>query len=133
MSKQFQIITNACIGFLAFLLIMITGVTMFTVSDDLKPYTASEDSMIYSLQDSRYSDLVRYYHQNTALEVKPTKTMEECYAVARYYEAAIDCKLAIQEKDSALQKKSEKIMTKAAEEMGDFSYAKGEIDELFDF
>lgn len=133
MSKQFQIITNACIGFLAFLLIFVTGITIFSISEDFRPYTASEDSMIYSLQDSRYSDLVRYYHKNTALDVKPTKTMEECYAVARYYEAAIDYELAIQENDYTLKKKAEKIMAEAAEEMGDFSYAKGEIDELLDF
>lgn len=133
MSKQFQVITNVAIGILAYILIMVIGMTVFSVSDDFKPYTASEDSMIYSLQENRYSDLVRYYHKNTALDVKPTKTMEECYAVARYYEAAIDCQLAVQEKDSALKKKAEEIMTEAAKEMGDFSYAKGEIDELLDF
>ncbi len=133
MSKQFRIITNVAIGILAYILIMVIGMTIFSVSDDFKPYTASEDSMIYSLQDNRYSDLVRYYHQNTALGVKPTKTMEECYAVARYYEAAIDYQLAVQEKDSTLKKKAAEIMAEAAKEMGDFSYAMGEIDELLDF
>ena len=133
MSKKFQIITNAGISFLAFLLILVTGMTIFSITEDFRPYTASEDSMIYSLQDNRYSDLVRYYHQNTALDVKPTKTMEECYAVARYYEAAVDCQLAVQEKDSVLQKKAEEIMAEAAREMGDFSYAKEEIDGLLNF
>ncbi len=133
MSKQFRIITNIVIGILAFIFIVVIGMTVFTVSDELKPYTASEDSMIYSLQDNRYSDLVRYYHKNMALGIEPTKTMEECYAVARYYEAAIDYQLAVQEKDSALKKMAEEIMAEAAKKMGDFSYASGEIDELLDF
>jgi len=132
-SKQFQVITNIVIGILAFIFIVVIGMTAFMVSDELKPYTASEDSMIYSLQDNRYSDLVRCYHKNMALDVKPTKTMEECYAVARYYEAAIDYQLAVQEKDSTLQKKAEELMAEAEKEMGDFSYAKGEIDELLNF
>lgn len=130
MSKQFQAITNSIIGILAFLFIAVMGMSVFAICDDLKAYDISEDSMIYALQYNRYSDLVRYYHRNQALGVHSTKTMEECCAIARYYEAAIDYKLAIQENDPKLQKKSEETMEMAADEMGDFSYAKDEIDTL---
>lgn len=130
MSKLFRRVTSIVIGILAFLFIVAVWMTVVSVSDYLKPYTISESSLIYDLKGSRYSDLVRDYHRNKALEADATETMEECYAVARYYEAVLDYQLALQEKDAGLQKKAEAAMEKAAGEMGDFSYAKGEIDEL---
>lgn len=132
MSKHFQIITNIIIGILAVFLVVVIGMSITAISNDLGTYDISEASMIYSLKDNRYSDLVRYYHQNTALNVDSTEIMEECYAVARYYEAAIDYRLAIQERDAELQKSAEEAMEEAADEMGDFSYAKGEIDTLLE-
>ena len=132
MSKHFRAITSLMIGILVFLFIVVTGMSVFAICDNLKAYTLSEDSMIYALQDNRYSDLVRYYHRNQALGAHSTESMEECYAIARYYEAAIDYKLAIQENNPELQKKSEETMAMAVGEMGDFSYAKDEIDTLLD-
>lgn len=130
MSKRFQLISNIVIGILAFLLALTIFLTVFAVSDELKTYSADEDSLIYSLQDGRYYDLVRNYHRNQALNAKTSKNMEECYAIARYYEAALDYQLALLAEDTAQQKDAEERMSQAANEMGDFSYAKKEIDEL---
>lgn len=130
MSKLFGKITGIIIGILAFIFIAVTGMALFAISDNLRSYDISEDSMIYALKDNRYSDLVRYYHQNTALNTNSTEIMEECYAVARYYEAALDYQLAVQEGDTMLQKEAEEAMAEAADEMGDFSYAKNEIDTM---
>ena len=58
--------------------------------------------------------------------------MEECCAIARYYEAAIDYKLAVQENDDMQKERCQILMRSAADEMGELSYAKGEIDELLD-
>lgn len=133
MSKQFRLITNIIIGIVAFLLVAILGLSVFSISENLRTYTADEDSMIYALKDGRYSDLLRYYHQNQALNTESTSGMEECYAVARYFEAALDYKLALQEKDSALEKDAKEVMDAEAKKMGDLSYAKGEIDMFLDF
>lgn len=130
MSKTFQFVTNIIIALLAFLIILFTGMGIFEMIDGMRIYTVSEDSFIYALEDGRYGDLVADYHRNMVSDVKTTETMEECYAIARYYEAAIDYKLAVQENDQKLQHSLKEKMETAAKEMGALSYAKSEINEL---
>ena len=99
MSKTFRLVTTIMIVILAFFTVLFTGMGLVEMIDGMRSYTVSEDSMIYALQDGRFGDLVSDYHRNMAAEAKSTETMEECYAIARYYEAAIDYKLAVQEND----------------------------------
>ena len=133
MSKTFRLITTIIIVVLAFFTVLFTGMGLVEMIDGMRSYTVSEDSMIYALQDGRYGDLVSDYHRNMAAEAKSTETMEECYAIARYYEAAIDYKLAVQENDSELSENSEKIMKESAAQMGALSYAEKEINNLLGF
>ena len=130
MSKTFQTITSLIIVVLAFFTILFTGMGIFEMADSIRIYTTSEDSMIYALQDGRYGDLVSDYHRNMVSDAKSTETMEECYAIARYYEAAIDYKLAEQENNSETLENSKKIMKEAEAQMGDLSFAKEDIDAL---
>lgn len=130
MSKTFQIITTIIIALLAFFTILFTGMGIFELTDGMRIYTVSEDSFLYALEDGRYGDLVEDYHRNLVSDVNPSETMEECYAIAKYYEAAIDYKLAIQENDSQLQQTATDKMKTAAAEMGELSYAKNEIDNI---
>ena len=130
MSKTFRLVTTIIIVILAFFTVLFTGMGIVEMLDGMRSYTVSEDSMIYALQDGRYGDLVSDYHRNMAANAKSTETMEECYAIARYYEAAIDYKLAVQENDSKLLENSEKIMKETAAQMGSLSYAEKEINDL---
>ena len=130
MSKTFRLVTTIIIVILAFFTILFTGMGIVEMIDGMRSYTVSEDSMIYALQDGRYGDLVSDYHRNMAANAKSTETMEECYAIARYYEAAIDYKLAVQENDSELLENSEKMMKESAAQMGSLSYAEKEIKNL---
>ena len=133
MSKTFRLITTIIIVILAFFTVLFTGMGLVEMIDGMRSYTVSEDSMIYALQDGRYGDLVSDYHRNMAANAKSTETMEECYAIARYYEAAIDYQLAVQENDSELIENSEKIMKESAAQMGALSYAEKEINNLLGF
>ena len=133
MSKTFRLVTAIIIVILAFFTILFTGIGIVEMIDGMRSYTVSEDSMIYALQDGRYGELVSDYHRNMAANAKSTETMEECYAIARYYEAAIDYKLAAQENDQELLKISEKIMKESAAQMGSLSYAEKEINDLLGF
>ena len=130
MSKTFRLVTTIIIVILAFITILFTGMGIVEMLDGMRSYTVSEDSMIYALQDGRYGELVSDYHRNMAANAKSTETMEECYAIARYYEAAIDYKLAVQENDSELLENSEKMMKESAAQMGSLSYAEKEIKNL---
>ena len=133
MSKTFRLVTTIIIVILAFFTVLFTGMGLVEMIDGMRSYTVSEDSMIYALQDGRYGDLVSDYHRNMAAEAKSTETMEECYAIARYYEAAIDYQLAVQENDLELLENSEKIMKESAAQMGALSYAEKEINNLLGF
>ena len=133
MSKTFRLITTLIIVILAFFTLLFTGMGIVEMIDGMRSYTVSEDSMIYALQDGRYGDLVSDYHRNMAANAKSTETLEECYAIARYYEAAIDHKLAVQENDQELLETSEKIMKECAAQMGSLSYAEKEINNLLGF
>ena len=133
MSKTFRLITTLIIVILAFFTLLFTGMGIVELIDSMRPYTTSEDSMIYALQDGRYGELVSDYHRNMAANARSTETMEECYAIARYYEAAIDHKLAVQENDQELLETSEKIMKESAAQMGSLSYAEKEINHLLGF
>lgn len=132
MSKTFQTVTTIIIVVLAFFIILFTGMGVFELADGMRVYTVSENSMIYALEDGRYGDLVEYYHRNLVSDVKASETMEECYAIAKYYEASIDYKLAILENDIEALEKAKTSMATAASEMGELSYAKAEIDELLE-
>lgn len=130
MSKTFRLVTTIIIVILAFFTVLFTGMGIVEMIDGMRSYTVSEDSMIYALQDGRYGELVSDYHRNMAANAKSTETMEECYAIARYYEAAIDYKLAVQENNSELLENLEKIMKETAAQMGSLSYAEKEINDL---
>lgn len=132
MTKTFRLVTTAAIAILAFFFILFTGMGIVEMADGMRVYTVSEDSFLYTLEDGRYGALVDNYHRNIASNAKATETMEECYAIARYYEAAIDYKLAVLENNTELLEKSKSIMDAASDEMGTLSYAKGEIDALLD-
>ena len=130
MSKTFRLVTTIIIVILAFFTVLFTGMGIVEMIDGMRSYTVSEDSMIYALQDGRYGDLVSDYHRNMAANAKSTETMKECYAIAKYYEAAIDYKLAVQENDLELLENSEKMMKESAAQMGSLSYAEKEIKNL---
>lgn len=130
MSKTFQIVTNILIVVFAFLIILFTGMGIFEMSDGMRIYTVSEDSFVYALEGGRYGDLVEYYHRNLVSDVNASETMKECYAIAKYYEAAIDYRLAVQENDTELLEKAQTAMNTAADEMGALSYARDEIHQL---
>ena len=130
MSKAFKSITNLIIIVLAFFTILFAGMGTFELIDGMKVYTISEDSLLYALEDGRYGDLVADYHRNIVSDIKSTETMEECYAIARYYEAALDYKLAVQENDPDFQKECRVRMNAAADDMGELSYARDEINLL---
>ena len=130
MSKTFRLVTTIIIVILAFFTVLFTGMGIVEMIDGMRSYAVSEDSMIYALQDGRYGDLVSDYHRNMAANAKSTETMKECYAIASYYEAAIDYKLAVQENNSELLENSEKIMKETAAQMGSLSYAEKEINDL---
>lgn len=131
MNKTFRILTRGCYIVLGGLILLFLILGTVEAWDSAKPYVRPDYSLLYAVEDGRYSDLLEAYHQNAVCDTSPSESMKELYAVAQYYEAAINYQMAQMENDSALLERSKETMEAAAGRMGSVSYAKADIDRLF--
>ena len=58
------------------------------IHSDVYHYSYDEDTFLYTIQDGRYSELPDKKRRNEMEHVKADAQLQECYAVADYYEAA---------------------------------------------
>lgn len=58
------------------------------IHSDVYHYSYDEDTFLYTIQDGRYSELPEKKRRNEMEHVKADAQLQECYAVADYYEAA---------------------------------------------
>lgn len=123
-----NIILNIIIAFLCLVFVISSGILVSEVVGYHRNYYPDENSFLYAVQEQDYVRMVDMMHRNLAADVKSNETFEECYAVARYYEAATYFK-AYKEagNDKAAQEKA-KIMEEQVLLMGDLTYAAAEID-----
>lgn len=77
-----------------------------------------ESSFAYRLEDGRYGSMVEYYHENVANHVKDEEGMEEYYAAARFYEAALYYKAFLNAGDEERASRYADKMKEAQEELG---------------
>lgn len=93
-------------------------------------YYPKEESFLYSLQQKEYAAMVEMMYRNQAMDVKSNATFEECYAVAKYYEAATYYKAYKFDGNQELAMKKKAIMDEQILQMGELSYAAEDIDTL---
>lgn len=95
-------------------------------------YSYDENNLTYAIKDGRYTDLLQFRDKNREENVKATAEMEECYAVADYYQATLLYHTYLETGDTGRQNEARTDMEDAASRMGVFSYCAGEIDALFE-
>lgn len=122
-------IFNIMIGILCVVLVITTFVTVGNFLDNMRIYTYDEEDFLYCIQSENYYEMVGYMHNNEVNEVKVTKGMEECYAVARYYEAASMYKAYQAVGRNSEAKEQKDIMQEQMDAMGELSYAVEDIDK----
>lgn len=118
---------NIVIGILIFLLIVGISYALGEWSDS-KDRGYEENSFLYRMEDGRYDEMVRMYHENRALGITFDKEGQEYYAVAGYYEAASYYKAFTEAGDSARMEIYRRKMEAAAADMGAMSFVKSIID-----
>ena len=123
-----NLIFNIIIGILSFVLLITLLVVAGNLMDASRSFTYDEDNFFYGIQGERYESIVGYMYKNEACGVKPSGDMEECYAVARYYEAASYYKAYEQAGDSSQAAQKRAIMKEEETRMGELSYVKNKID-----
>lgn len=79
------------------------------------------------ITEGNYDRLVEAYHTNVAQEVRENKAMKECYAVARYYEAAFTYKAYLETGDEQRAQREKQKMNDAYEEMGSWNIVAEDI------
>ena len=121
---------NMGIGILSLVFVISLFFMVTEVVSYLDTYYPKEDSFLYSLQQQDYARMVDMMYQNQALDVKSSTIYEECYAVAKYYEAAGYYKAYMLSGNQDLAYKKKEIMEQQRSFMGDLFYAAEDIDSV---
>ena len=123
---------NMVIGILCFVFVILSFITLAETMDYYRDYYPKEDSFLYTIEDRDYSRLVEMMYRNEAAGVKTSEIYEECYAVARYYEAATYYKAYKNAGDEIRASEKKKIMDSQIVLMGDLDYSVKDIDKLLE-
>lgn len=92
-------------------------------------YSHDESDLWYYIDKEYYAQLVDYKWENEALGVEKTEELEQCYAVADYFEAASYYKAALYQNDTEKMKKYAAAMQEAYSKLDDVAYLAENIDE----
>lgn len=103
----------------------------FQLVDDGYHYHYDEEDFLYAIQDGRYSELPEKKRRNEMEHVKTDAQLQECYAVADYYEAAFQYYMYLQNGDTEKCQKATADMKTAKSGMGELEYCAEEIDSYF--
>ena len=103
----------------------------FQLFDDGYHYHYDEEDFLYAIQDGRYSELPEKKRRNEMEHVKTDAQLQECYAVADYYEAAFQYHMYLQNGDTEKYQKAADYMKTAQSGMGELEYCAEEIDSYF--
>lgn len=128
-NKGNELFINIGIIFFSFLLVVMLLYTTYHFYQAGAVYTESADSLLRYIEIGEYGELVRCMYKNEAAEAKITTDMAECYAVARYYEAASFYKVYFQNGRMEEAEKKKKIMEEQKLLMGDLAYVEEDIIE----
>ena len=82
------------------------------------------------IKDEAYADCVEYYYKNEALHIVPDEDMQECYGVAKYYEAALHRQISLKKEDIRQAEIDAENMQQAYEHMGELAPVRDRIDEV---
>lgn len=99
--------------------------------DDGYQYHYDEEDFLYAIQDGRYSELPEKKRRNEMEQVKADAQLQECYAVADYYEAAFMYYMYLQNGDEEKEQEAESNMKTAQSGMGELEYCAAEINSYF--
>lgn len=82
------------------------------------------------IQQQEYEKCLNYYYANEALGVKPDEDLQECYAVAQYYEAAYQYRVYVEQGKNTQADEARKRMEDAASRMGELAPVRDRIDRI---
>lgn len=131
--KNRKTLSNIFVGIVIFILsfMLVINISRFVkeLQDSIGGYKTSEDHLLYYVQEGNYARMVERIQMNEFLGVKPSQTMKECYAIARYYEAATFYKAFIENNNLEKAAGKKEIMDQQEQLAGEMKYIINEINE----
>lgn len=128
--RRRDVLLNGMIVVLCLVLLAQGAAFFISLAEYGQVYTADEASLIRMVSDGQYDTLVENVYRNEAYGVQATGNMEQLYAVAYYYEAAM---LYLAHQSAGNEEEAERCYEKMQEyeaQMVPFDFAKDEIWEF---
>ena len=129
-SKKAGRIYNAFVVILSASLIISVLTLITNVYDDMTWNIYPAKNMSYDYERHSYQDLVRKMHENESHHVKADAWMEEYYAVARYYEAALRQKAYARAGQAERAAEFQAVMEEQIPLMGPYTDCISQIEEI---
>lgn len=120
------------IGVLCVVLVITTLVVGSEFIEDMENHTYTENDFLYCIRSEDYYRMTEYMYINEINGAKVTEGMEECYAVAGYFEAASMYKAYAAVGKNAEAEEKEQVMEAQKEKMGELSYVAENIDDYLE-
>lgn len=121
---------NGLLAVLCLVLLIQVVAFFINLADYQHVYTADEAALISMVSDRQYDTLMENVYRNEAYGVQKKGDMEQLYAVAYYYEAAMLYHAHRSAGNDALAGQSYDNMLDYEKQMGEYAFAKDEIWEF---
>lgn len=123
-----ELIANGIMIILSIGLVINVCIAISVIGDMNYSWEREEDSFWYSINDGNYASLIDDTWTNRFSDIKETDGLEQCYAVAEYFEAASLYKAADYTGDTQKKEKYAKIMEEKLAYFGDIMYIAEDIN-----
>jgi len=123
-----ELIANGVMIVLSIALVINICVAISVINDMNYSWARKEDNFWYSINDGNYAPLLADAWTNRFSDVKETKGLEQCYAVAEYFEAASLYKAAEYTGNAEKKEKYAKIMEEKLAYFDDIMYIAEDIN-----
>lgn len=127
-----NLVTNGIIIALSAIFVLLSIVAIAEAKSMEYTWTRDEDDFWYSISEGNYEDIIESVYHNRNQEIPMTPGLQQCYAVADYFEAASLYKVAVSEGDEADIKKYKAIMDESLPYLDDIMYVVEDINQKLD-
>lgn len=127
-SKLVSVILTVVMVIECLLLVVTAGVVYHEITFDYTWYE-DEDALLYEIEEERYGWLLCNYYSNVYGSYKASGDIEECYGVAKYFEAALWYNAYDTVGDDRRKAIYAEKMSSAYEEMGAYQFLSEKIKD----
>lgn len=123
-----ELIANGILIALSMALVVNIIIALNVIGDMNYSYARDEENFWYSINDGNYAPLIADVWTNRFSDIKETDGLEQCYAVAEYFEAASLYKAADYTGNAEKKEKYAKIMEEKLAYFDDIMYIAEDIN-----